>query len=313
MLLLITLYNILVTLTDDQNYHQLKDLKYFDLDYDKDDDDAKITISLIMTSKFICRRCKSALKSNNVLHKHLKSCIRERKTYSIAINLNALFITFISIIKSNVDFNKDIDSEYNFREYQYAFIDISLNENDKFAFVCVNIEVDITLTNTTFFNSIAKNVSIKTMITSIIVRDLEINKHFTNKYVIVSMYFSDKDEKKQAVKAKITREIHLVTNLKTNMLIENDVLKSKNLTFSRLHHQHISKVMKSSFQFLLEIDLLFEQHLYISQKHASFYLILRSIFSYTKSHYLNAIIFLNLQRQIFSFILILLKLSQTSY
>ena len=211
---------------DHENYHQSENLKYFDFDYDKKNDDTKITISLIMLFKFICRKCKSALKLNNALHRHLKSCI-ERKTYSIAISSNAFLITSISIRKSNVDVNKDIDSEYNFREYQYAFIDIFLSENDIFAFVCVDIEVDITLTNTKFFKSIAKNVSIRTIIISITIRDLKINKHFTVKYVIVSMYFSEKNEKREAVKTKITREVHLMNNLKTNMLIKNDILKSK--------------------------------------------------------------------------------------
>ena len=181
---------------DHENYHQSKALKYFDSDYDEKNDDTKIIVSLIMTSKFICRKCKSALKSNNALHRHLKSCI-ERKTYSIAISSNTSLITSISIRKSNVDVNKNIDSEYDFTKYQYAFIDIFLSENDIFAFVCVDIEADITLTNTSFFKSIAKNVSIRTMITSITIRDLEINKHSTVKYVIVSMYFSEKNEKKK--------------------------------------------------------------------------------------------------------------------
>lgn len=66
------------------------------------------------------------------------------------------------------------------------------------------------------------------MITSITIQKLKTNKHFTDKYVIVSMFFFEKNENNTLVKAKITREVHLINNLKTNMFIDNDVLKFEN-------------------------------------------------------------------------------------
>lgn len=65
------------------------------------------------------------------------------------------------------------------------------------------------------------------MIFLITVRDLRINKHFTNRYVIVSMYFFNKNKNENIVKTFITREIHLIDDLKTNVFIENDILSSK--------------------------------------------------------------------------------------
>lgn len=54
-----------------------------------------------------------------------------------------------------------------------------------------------------------------------------LRKHITDKYVIAFMYFLDIDDKEQVVRALITKEIHLMNNFKTNVLIKNDVLNLK--------------------------------------------------------------------------------------
>ena len=71
------------------------------------------------------------------------------------------------------------------------------------------------------------NVSIRTIITSITIRDLEAEKHETNKYAIVSMYFEGTDAFDIVVKAILIRKIHLIKNLKVNLLIKNDIFESK--------------------------------------------------------------------------------------
>ena len=75
------------------------------------------------------------------------------------------------------------------------------------------------------------------MTPSITVRNLSINKYSTDKYVIVSMFFFEKNKNDIVVKTKIIRKIYLINNFKANMLIENDVLKFEKfniitLTFS---------------------------------------------------------------------------------
>ena len=104
---------------------------------------------------------------------------------------------------------------------------ISLIENDSFTSICADIEAEITLTDTIFFQSSTNNVSVRIMTSSITVRDLSTIKHSIDKYAIVSMYFFEKNKNDKIVKTKIIRKVHLMNNLKTNMLIENDVLKLK--------------------------------------------------------------------------------------
>ena len=66
----------------------------------------------------------------------------------------------------------------------------------------------------------------------ITVQNLNAQKHSTDKYAIAFMYFADIDDKKRKVKTLIIKEIHLIDNLKTNMLIDNDILKSEFIDIS---------------------------------------------------------------------------------
>ena len=50
-----------------------------------------------------------------------------------------------------------------------------------------------------------------------------------DKYVIVNMHFSEIDKNKNSVMIKITRETHLIDNLKTNILIKNNCIELKEI------------------------------------------------------------------------------------
>ena len=81
--------------------------------------------------------------------------------------------------------------------------------------------------NEKFFNQKITDIFIRIMITSISVKDLKTIKHFTNKYAMLFMYFSEINSSDTSTKTVITREIHLIDDLKANLLIKNDILDSK--------------------------------------------------------------------------------------
>ena len=212
---------------DLKNYHQFENLSYYDSNYeDEDMSESNITINLAMIFDIVCRQCQTSFSSNNALHRHLKFCRKIDNTS--AFNAAIPFSNTSSLIfRFNVDVNKNVKSDYDFRKWQYASVDVILIIGMKSLSECINIETEITLSDITFFKSQIKNISIRTMTSSIIVNELETTKHFTNKYVIVSMYFSDKNQNDKSTTALITKEIHLVDNLKTNIFIENDILESE--------------------------------------------------------------------------------------
>ena len=255
-----------------ENYHDSDNLNYFDLDYDENEN-IDVTVSLAIISRITCRRCKLTLQFNNALHKHLKTCVAK-------IDTNALHITFkkfssTTIKCSNVDVNKNIDIDYEFKDYQYAFAKIFLIENENSTSVCADIETKITFADTMFFNITVKNISIKTMITSITVRKLNTTKHSIDKYVIVFMYFSEKNNHDELVKAKITRKVYFVNNLKTNMLIKNNVLRSKKFNIFTF----TSTVYIESCEIIISI---FIKNRFISQSAAIHFIKTRIISSHTK-------------------------------
>ena len=92
----------------------------------------------------------------------------------------------------------------------------------------MNSEAEITFANAAFFKAQIKNrISIRIMITLITVRSLRFNKHSTDQYAITSIYFNEKNKIDEMIRAKITRKIHFVDELKANMLIENDIFESE--------------------------------------------------------------------------------------
>ena len=66
------------------------------------------------------------------------------------------------------------------------------------------------------------------MITFISIRELDVDKHMTIEYAILFMYFFDQ-KNDVTIRVKIIRKIHLIDNLKTNMLLNNDVIESKKI------------------------------------------------------------------------------------
>ena len=155
------------------------------------------------------------------------------KSFSINIStfLRRFKFTFFFIIVFDVDFSKNVDIDHDFRDWSYARIHVTLFSTVDVEFVCLDIDVEIILCDRQFFKKQVSNVFIKIMITFISVRDLDVDKHMTIEYVILFMYFFDQ-KNDVTIKAKIIRKIHLIDNLKINMLLSNDVIESKKIDIS---------------------------------------------------------------------------------
>ena len=232
-----------------ENYHHSKNMTYFKSKKNDNTNSKDIFANIFVTLNVICRICKAFFVSNNALHKHFRNarCNIHHKAdfFNIDVNhvnikesvsehksINQLKSTFqiakLAIVSFKIDFKKNIEIEYEFRNWQYVIAQLNLTENASNTSKCIDSEIEITLANTQFFKAQIKNfVSIQTMITFITIRNLKANRHFSNKYVIVSMYFKSKNVHENAVRAMITREVHLIDELKINILIDNDIFDSK--------------------------------------------------------------------------------------
>lgn len=221
--------------------------------FDQDDFFVKLIESSTSDSNKIykCKKCRIKFSFNNKLHEDVRdSCKNKSHKTTSAIESNRDDFDFIELIKlesnkskkslsiitSKVDLNQDLNSGFGFREYQYAIARLDLFEETVKQTDCLNTDADLIIMNKSFFLSQFKE-SIRIMTIEIIVRDIDVNKHKTKKYVICFIFFRGKDSVGRKIRACLRREIHLVEGLKVNILIDIDVLIFENfvLDFQKSH------------------------------------------------------------------------------
>lgn len=192
---------------------------------------------------------RNAIAINNSLTKNFFIVVAI-KTFSksFAKFLVANYFDHVSIIIFIVDHIKDVNIYFDFREWSYTRVKTSLSSLVKSEFIYLNTRSRIILANKEFFRFQSLDTLIRIMILSIIVRNLNDIKHRIDEYIIAFMYFS-KIKNEKSIFAKIAREIHLIDNLKTNMLIENDLINLEKIVIdviSKFAHIENSKVATSS-------------------------------------------------------------------
>ena len=229
---------------------------------------------IIKSSLSHCRRCKKTFTFNNELHRHVRadcSLIFSEKSKSLnnveiysvkSVNSFTIDVTkeinesnqsnivtsveltsssisseFI-IIRSNVDSSTDINTEYEFRDWNYVKIKISLIVIATSKDVCLNIDANVSLMNRNFFKTQTLNIFIRIMISSFQIRDLDINRHESWKYVVCDIHMSD-TKNDQKVTSLFRREVHFVKNLKVNMLLNNDIIEFENFVIDMIKRHAI--------------------------------------------------------------------------
>lgn len=184
-----------------------------------------------------CKKCKTAFPSNNKLHTHIRDKCpgRPRQDINLATQGAATGSeteseapgTELPILSSKVDPSQELGTGFGFRGYQYAMASLSLTKDGPGRPGCLDTGAGLTIMDKGFFLSQSKE-PIRTMATEITVRGIGSDKHRTKEYVISPIFFQGTNERGQQVKACFRREIHLVSDLKANVLIGTDILTPEN-------------------------------------------------------------------------------------
>ena len=137
----------------------------------------------------------------------------------------------LPIIKSTSSSEKEVGSGHAFRQYHYATVDIQLTpEQTEPRKGCADSGCSVTLVDRAFLKSLLPDCKIRTMSTPITVRGLGLNLHQTAEYAIIPLYFQGLDSAGTKVLAITSpREIHIVDQLKANILISMDVMVPENI------------------------------------------------------------------------------------
>lgn len=212
-------------------------------DYDDEDDEVGVNLVVPIKSQIRCRRCRKRFSSNNKLHCHLRDTCNEVSAYTSTTRATKASSgpsltprvarggpqgdtdsDKPKIIESRVDSSKDVGTGYGFRGYNWGKIKTALQPDMFPEDTCGDTGAGVTLGDDKFMAKHAPDVLIRTMATPLKVRGLGTNRHETSQYGIYDMYHHGKDKDGNPVVSKIRREVHLVKDLKANMLIGNDVL-----------------------------------------------------------------------------------------
>ena len=201
-----------------------------------------------------CKNCLASFKSKNQLHQHLGNSGRGRKATKSSCQgflpkpsaaalgsrtndpgsgsaypasaTDTATAASLPIIKSTSSSEKEVGSGHAFRQYHYATIDILLSpEQPEPKKGCADSGCSVTLVDKAFLKSLLPDCTIRTMSTPITVRGLGSNLHQTAEYAIVPLYFQGTDSAGARVLAMTSpREIHIVDQLKANILIGMDIM-----------------------------------------------------------------------------------------
>ena len=116
--------------------------------------------------------------------------------------------------------------EFAFRNYYYAVTYISWQSVDEKKKTYVDIDYIITIIDRIFVSATAE---IKKMTTKILIRELRFKIHYFDEFFVLTFYMKEMLFDDTRAFAQITREIHIVDDLKTDMLIEADILISERM------------------------------------------------------------------------------------
>ncbi len=104
---------------EDEYYHESDfDLDYYDSIHNQKQSETKINFFTLAQS-LKCRKCRFTFFSNNQLHKHLRQNICMKKSLILQLKFDeatAHIAMNISIVESNVDFSKNMNTEFEFRD-----------------------------------------------------------------------------------------------------------------------------------------------------------------------------------------------------
>ena len=198
--------------------------------------DEKIRSFFIEASKciFNCRRCDEKFFFNNKFHYHLRRCKKiinsDKSKSKVFCNLitTAFFtrrvIRFITF--SNFAF------DFEFRSWRYAKMKTNINSITSKILnnICIDNDVELFMTNRSFLQTKISNYVSKMLRKkkSLKINDIDFVVVKINEYIFIDFTISNEINEK-TINVTFTRHVYIVKNLKTNIFLNNDILKSKNI------------------------------------------------------------------------------------
>ena len=144
----------------------------------------------------------------------------------------------------------------------------------------MNFKCAINLINRIIIIKTHFELFVKIIKSFIIVRKIESNKYKTSKYVIISLYFPGEN----VIVMLISREIHIINDLKTNVLININIMISKKIDILTFQ----AKIEIDNYNINVFIKIRIKSRIVIHSMHVKKFIIISSHTQLTISiHYVN--------------------------
>lgn len=167
-----------------------------------------------------CKRCGESFSSRNLLHSHIRKALCLKRANQVSKEKPQDKVAIITSMAST----SDQGSGLGFRSWNFLQAFIKLIPLMKAILVCLDTGCGATLADRSWILTILPNVQIKKMDTALRVKGIGPTTHESMEFIVIPVYFPGTTKNGVKALASITREIHLVDDLKAKMLIGNDFL-----------------------------------------------------------------------------------------
>ena len=218
------------------------------------DDEIRSFFIEIKQSKFNCRRCQKKFTFNNKLHYHIRRC--KQSITETHVYIDFVIDNQLKIIRSSVFAKFSIDVKFRSWRYAKILINIAMNLFDDVDEVCIDIDCEFIMIDRQFLVSKRSNYAAHVMkISSLKINDIESASLFISKKIALNFTIFDEADD-ESVRACFIRYVYIVDDLKTKLLISNDILNSKDMMF------HVNKnklTIKSCDNFTTSLHVTFKK------------------------------------------------------
>lgn len=119
-----------------------------------------------------------------------------------------------------------VRNRYDFRGWHYATIEVKFTMTGPLHTICLDTDCTMSLIDRVFLAKEIPEATIRRMASSISVRGIGTTNHSTNEYVLLDIYIPGTDGRI----AHIQRELHIVEELRANVLIGIDIMGPEGIT-----------------------------------------------------------------------------------
>ena len=191
---------------------------------DNGDDSVEAHFSINSHPKFVCKRCSINFDLNNQLHCHLRAgrCTVKPVSFIKTESLNPP----LSVVWSTAVSQPSTQPGYSFRGWRYATAEAYIGSMEgPTTSICLNTGCTMSLVDRSFLKDRCPQIKIHTMSSPMEVRGIGLTSHSANVYARVDFYLPGKDGRT----AYFQREVHLVENLKANLLMGIDIISPEQI------------------------------------------------------------------------------------